>query len=53
VQEIMAARFYSQFTAGNMTRIGDLVKDAKTVLIGGRDVRLSWVLFGDPTLKVR
>ncbi len=53
VQEVMATRFYDQLTAGNIPRMGDLVKDAKTVLIGGRDVRLSWVLFGDPTLKVR
>jgi hypothetical protein len=53
VQEIMATRFFGQITAGNMTRLGDLVKDAKTVVIGGRDVRLSWVLLGDPTLKVR
>lgn len=53
VQEVMAARFYSQLRIGNMTRIGDLIKDAKTVVIGGRDVRLSWVLLGDPTLKVR
>jgi hypothetical protein len=53
VQEVMALRFYGQITAGNMTRIGDLIRDAKTVVIGGRDVRLSWVLLGDPTLKIR
>lgn len=53
VQEVMAVQFYGQITAGNMPRIGDLIKDAKTVVVGGRDVRLSWVLLGDPTLKVR
>lgn len=53
VQEIMAARFYNQIAAGNMTRIGDLTKDAKTVISGGRDVRLTWALLGDPTMKVR
>ena len=53
IQEIMATRFYSQFAAGNMTRMGDLIKDAKTAINGGRDVRLSWALLGDPTLKVR
>ncbi|CAN5541341.1 hypothetical protein BH10ACI1_BH10ACI1_07340 [soil metagenome] len=53
VQEVMATRFLSQVTAGSMTRFGDLVMDAKTTLIGGRDVRLSWVLLGDPTLKLR
>ncbi len=53
IQEIMARRFYNQLGAGNLTRMGDLVNDAKTVISGGRDVRLSWVLLGDPTLKVR
>jgi len=53
VQEIMATQFYTQLAAGNMTRFGDLIKDSKTVIPGGRDVRLSWALLGDPTLKVR
>lgn len=54
VQEVMATRFYQQLgTAGNTMRLGDLVKDAKTEISYGRDVRLSWVLLGDPTLKVR
>ena len=53
VQEVMATRFLSQISAGNMIRFGDLVMDAKTALVGGRDVRLSWVLLGDPTLKLR
>lgn len=53
IQEIMATRFYSQLGSGNMNRLGDLIKDAKTTISGGRDVRLSWVLLGDPTLKVK
>lgn len=53
VQEVMARRFYNQLGVGTLTRIGDLINDSKTVLVGGRDVRLSWVLLGDPTLKVR
>jgi hypothetical protein len=53
VQEAMATRFYSQLTAGGMPRMGDLIKDAKQNLIGGRDVRLSWALLGDPALKIR
>lgn len=53
VQEIMAKRFYNQLGSGPMNRIGDLIKDAKTTIGGGRDVRLSWVLLGDPTLKVK
>jgi hypothetical protein len=53
VQEIMATRFYQQLGAGSMTRLGDLIKDAKTEINFGRDVRLSWVLLGDPMLKVK
>jgi len=52
-QEVMATRFYNQVAAGNITRIGDLIKDAKTTVNSGREVRLSWVLFGDPTMKIR
>ncbi len=53
IQEIMATRFYNQIGVGSITRIGDLVKDAKQSLVGGRDVRLSWTLLGDPAMKVR
>ena len=53
VQEVMATRFYNQVGAGNITRIGDLIIDAKATINFGRDVRLSWVLLGDPTLKVK
>ncbi len=56
VQAIMGNRFYSQIAAGNITRMGDLVRDAKSVIPVGVDVtsvRYSWVLLGDPTLKVR
>jgi hypothetical protein len=35
-----------------MQRLGDLVLDAKSVVSGGSDVRLSWTLLGDPMLKV-
>ncbi len=53
IQEVMATRFYRQISSGSLTRMGDLVKDAKSTLPGGSDVRLSWVLIGDPMLKVR
>lgn len=53
IQEIMATRFYNQIGIGNHTRMGDLIKDAKTAIPGGSDVRLSWALIGDPMLKVR
>lgn len=53
VQEIMATRFYDKIGDGTVPRLGDLAKDAKSVVIGGNDVLYSWVLFGDPMLKVR
>jgi len=53
VQEVMATRFFNQIAAGNTTRIGDLIRDAKTTINFGRDVRLSWNLLGDPSLKVK
>jgi len=53
IQEVMATRFYNQVAAGNITRLGDLINDAKTTIAFGRDVRLSWVLLGDPTLKMK
>jgi len=53
IQETMGKRFYNQVGAGTFTRLGDLIIDAKTVVPGGRDVRDSWVLLGDPMLKVR
>ena len=53
VQELLATRFYNQLNVGTMTRFGELIKDAKQNVVGGRDVRLSWVLLGDPTLKIK
>lgn len=53
IQLIMGQRFYNQLNAGNIPRIGDLIRDAKAAVPGGSDVRLSWVLLGDPALKIR
>jgi hypothetical protein len=53
VQEVMALRFYEQLGLGNISRLGDLIRDAKGQLNAGSDVRLSWTLLGDPMLKVR
>ncbi len=53
IQETMGTRFYQQVAAGNITRLGDLITDAKTTINSGRDVRLSWVLLGDPMLKMK
>jgi hypothetical protein len=52
VQLIMGRRFFDQMAAGTMPRLGDLIKDAKSVIPGGSDVKLSWALIGDPMLKV-
>ncbi|MDM7924141.1 MAG: C25 family cysteine peptidase, partial [Pyrinomonadaceae bacterium] len=52
VQEVMGQRFYQQLGAGNILRLGDLIKDAKTQIPAGVDVRLSWALIGDPMLKM-
>lgn len=53
VQEIMARRFYQTLSETNVTRIGDSIKLAKQNVNGGRDVRLSWALLGDPLLKIK
>lgn len=53
VQMLMGRQFYNQIGIGNIKRIGDLIRDAKAVIPYGPDVRFSWVLFGDPMLKVR
>jgi hypothetical protein len=54
VQEVMASRFFLKTGDGDIQRLGDLVKDAKTALSNqGTDVKLSWALIGDPMLKVR
>jgi len=52
IQAIMALRFYGKLAEGQINRAGDLVEDAKTVIPAG-DVRFSWVLLGDPMLKMR
>ena len=52
VQEIMATRFYLKLGQRTIPRLGDLINDAKTVIPGGTDVRLSWALLGDPMLKI-
>lgn len=53
IQQLMAVRFYQQISASQIQRIGDLIRDAKSVIPGGSDVRLSWALLGDPMLKIR
>lgn len=52
IQLTMALRYFNQMSSGNIERMGDLIKDAKTAIDFGADVRLSWVLIGDPALRV-
>ena len=53
VQQQMATRFFQDIgTLPASARLGDLIKNAKTQVEGGTDVRLSWVLLGDPMLKM-
>ncbi len=53
VQMLMGRQFFNQIGIGNIKRMGDLIRDAKAQIPYGTDVRYSWVLFGDPMLKVR
>jgi len=53
VQMMMGRRFVEQIGIGEISRMGDLIRDAKGVIPAGGDVRFSWALFGDPMLKVR
>ncbi|MEO7659979.1 MAG: C25 family cysteine peptidase, partial [Pyrinomonadaceae bacterium] len=52
VQLIMGTRFYNRLASQTIPRMGDLVRDAKTSIPAGADVRLSWALLGDPMLRV-
>ena len=52
-QDIMANHFYDLHRQANAgARIGDLIKESKLETYDN-DVRASWVLFGDPTLKIK
>jgi hypothetical protein len=51
-QGVMGERFYHTAGIGDIKRLGDLIRDAKTP-IAGSDVGYSWVLLGDPALQLR
>jgi hypothetical protein len=53
VHEVMGKRFFQQLGAGNINRLGDLIRDAKATLNAGPDVRFGWVLLGDPMLRTQ
>ena len=48
----LGTRFYNQIGIGQIQRMGDLVRDAKST-IAGTNMAYSWVLLGDPMLSVR
>ncbi len=50
-QLLIGTEFYRLLAAGNIHRLGDLIKAAKTPIAGG-NVGYSWTLMGDPALKV-
>ena len=52
-QEVIGQRFFNQLGLGQINRLGDLINDAKAALPGGPEIRLSWVLIGDPMLQTR
>jgi len=58
VQQVLALRFYQQLGQSNITRLGDLIIDAKLYLAQHPpspvdDVLNSWVLLGDPMLRIK
>ncbi|MEQ1921910.1 MAG: C25 family cysteine peptidase [Pyrinomonadaceae bacterium] len=53
VQMLMGRQFFQQVGIGNIKRMGDLVIDAKAQTPAYSDVMTTWILFGDPMLKVR
>jgi hypothetical protein len=51
-QRQMELELYRQLYDGQSIAIGDAVKIAKAAS-GDHDVRATWILFGDPTIKIR
>src|SRR6185503_17223492 len=51
-QFAMNQQFYQQLFSGAGMRLGDAVKAAKTAT-GNSDVRRTWMLLGDPTMRMR
>jgi len=51
-QAPMNAEFYRQVFGGSRPRLGDAVMRAKSATVD-MDVRRSWVLLGDPTMRIK
>ena len=52
MQEPMSIRFFQAIGNKEFERVGDAIKASKAAT-SDHNVRLSWILLGDPTLKVR
>jgi hypothetical protein len=50
-QAVMALRFYQEYGVGGI-RLGDAIRQAKSATYSD-DVRRTWLLFGDPTMRLR
>ncbi|GAC1446431.1 MAG: hypothetical protein NVSMB56_05040 [Pyrinomonadaceae bacterium] len=51
-QTIMNNELYRQIFGSNAATLGEMIRQAKTVT-DDVDVRRTWILFGDPTLRLR
>ncbi|MEW6126182.1 MAG: C25 family cysteine peptidase [Acidobacteriota bacterium] len=51
-RNVFTQLFSSDLKTGNAVRVGDAVKNAKAT-ITDKDIRYSWVFFGDPTMKLK
>jgi hypothetical protein len=51
-QFAMSTAFYQQAFGAQSPRIGDAIRNAKAS-IGDNDVRRTWILLGDPTMRLR
>jgi hypothetical protein len=51
-QSVMNEEFYRLLFASPATRLGDAARLAKGA-VGDMDVRRTWMLFGDPTMRLR
>jgi hypothetical protein len=51
-QFAMSSQFYRQLFSGPSIRVGDAFKPAKAT-ISDLDVRRTWILFGDPSMRIR
>ena len=51
-QTVMNQTFFQQLFGNSNITIGQAIREAKTATLDD-DVRRTWILFGDPTMKIR